>query len=197
MKANAGEATRPEDIQGHPAPVAGKYHLQIKACNDSRVKKDGSPLHSTIFQLEVLDGNVPGQVGKEMPWFVRLGENGEETDEYCGQISRLAMATGLIAPKGHPNYIPGGREITADEFDGQQFVASWEDWSSGAKKGQQIGNRGLATWSVDSPEVADVPKNQAAIKLWREAMGQTAPPPPANNPPNGQPPADSQGDLLL
>jgi len=195
MKANAGEATRPEDIQGKPQPVAGKYHVQITECNDSRVRKDGTPLHNTIFQLEVLDGTVPGQVGKEMPWFVRLGENGEETDEYCGIIGRLCLATGLIAGKGQSGYIPGGRDVQPEEFAGQQCVIEWEEWSSKGKHGFQVANRGLAVWSVDSPEIADVPKNLAAVKLWRDSRAANTPP-AQQNPPAGTV-TGGQTDLLL
>lgn len=163
MRANAGSADKPDDIQGKPQPIPGKYHVVITECNDSRKKRDGSAFNNTVFQLEVLAGTVPGQEGKEMPLFARLGDDGEETEEYCGVISRLAMACGILKPRE-------SKELSAEDFINQQFVVGWEGYIGKDKKEHfSVANFGLATWGVNDEAVRDVPKNLAAIKLWREA----------------------------
>lgn len=171
MRANAGNAEKPDDIQSKPQPPAGKYHVVCNRCNDARVKKDGTPFNNTIFELQVLSGTVPGQTGKEMTMFARLGDNGEETNEYCGVISRLAMACGILKPRE-------SRDITAEEFQGQQFVIGWESYIGKDKKEHFcVADFGLATWGVNDEAVRDVPKNLEAIKLWREASGNNQQPP--------------------
>ena len=166
MRAKAGNAEKASDIAGKPQPVAGKYHVAITHVNDSRTKKDGSRLDCTIFEMEALAGTVPGQEGKELVMYARLGENGEENDEYCGVISRLALACGVLKPKEE-------RDIQAEEFENCQCVVEWESYIGKDKKEHfAVAKFGLGTWGVNDAEVADVPKNLDALRIWREETGQ-------------------------
>ena len=167
MKVKSGNAEKASDIQGKPQAVPGKYHVTWSHVNDSRVKKDGSPLNATIFEGEVLGGTVPGQEGKTLTLYARLGKNGEETDEYCGVVSRLALSCGLLTGKNQE------KEISGEDFENQQCIVEWESYMGKDNKEHfSVAQFGLATWGVNDAEVADVPRNTDAIRLWREATGQ-------------------------
>jgi hypothetical protein len=168
MKVNTQNYQTESDVKGTDrVAVPGFFHCNMVGANDSRVKKDGSPLNATIFEGEVLAGTVPGQEGKKVVLYYSLGENGEENDEYTGKVSRLAMACKLIGG-GQPD-----RNLQAEDFDGSQFVVRIDEFTSKGKKGHSVGDFGLAVWGVDNPEVASVPKNLEAIRLWKEARGIT------------------------
>lgn len=165
MRASAKNAQSESDLKGKPAPVAGLYHVTITKVNDSRVKKDGSPLNATVVEFEVLAGSVPGQEGKEVAQFYYLGDEGQETAEYCEKVSRLCMAAGLLKPGEE-------KDIDAADLENCQVVIEMADYTTKAgKTGVNIKNFGLAIWGVNHPDVASVPKNHEAIRLWNEARG--------------------------
>ncbi len=165
MKASAKGYQSESDVQGKPKPVAGLYHCMITGVNDSRVKKDGSALNATIVEFEVLAGSVPGQEGKSVTQFYHLSENGEENAEYCEKVSRLCMAAGILKPGEE-------KDVDAADLEKCQVVIKMSDYTSKGKAGVSIDNFGLGVWGVGHPDVAAVPKNMDAIKLWRDATGQ-------------------------
>jgi len=167
MRASAKGHTSEDDFKGKPVPVPGTYHVIITSVNDSRTKKDGSPLDATIVEMEVLAGTVPGQEKKTITAFYNLDDNGEETAEYCEKISRLCMAAGILKAGEE-------RDVDPEGLKDQQVVVRYEEYTTKAgKKGASIGNFGLDVWGINHPEMASVPKNQDAIRLLRENRGKS------------------------
>lgn len=167
MKASATNYKSESDVQGKPAPVAGKYHMDIASVNDTRRKKDGGVLPYTIVEYEVLNGTVPGQEGKKVTQFIELDENGNETADYIEKATRLCLAAGILKPGEE-------RDVDAKELEHCQVVVGVEVWESKKTKKSStgVGDYGMAIWSVDNADVADVPKNKDAIRLWKEGNGQ-------------------------
>ena len=165
MKVNTQHYQNENDVKGKPKPVAGKYHVLITHAKDPTDK-----FFAVVLECEVLAGTVPGQESKAVTVFLNMSDTGEETAEYCAKCSRWCMAAGLIG---------GGqaeREISASELEGCQVVIEVIEFNSKkttSGKDTGIGEFGLAVWSVDNPEVASVPKNTDALRLWNEARGVT------------------------
>ena len=167
MKASGKGYASESDIKGKPAPVDGLYHCTIPHVNDSRTKKDGSPLNATIVEFEVLAGTVPGQEGKTVTQWFNLADDGTENAEYFEKVSRLCMAAGLLKPGE-------AKEIDGKDLENCQVIikaANYKKRDGGTGCG--IADYGLAIWGINHPEVASVPKNLDAVRLWREATGQT------------------------
>jgi hypothetical protein len=166
MKVDTQQYQNESDVKGKPKPVVGKYHVLITHAKDPTDK-----FFAVVLECEVLAGTVPGQEGKAVTVFLNMSDAGEETAEYCAKCSRWCMAAGLIG---------GGqaeREISATELEGCQVVIEVIEFKSkkmASGKDTGIGEFGLAVWSVDNPEVASVPKNLDAIRLWNEDRGRTA-----------------------
>jgi len=173
MKASAKNVQSESDMKGKPIPADGFHHVTIIHVNDSRVKKDGSVFPYTVVEFEVLAGSVPGQEDKTVSQFYALGQNGEETAEYCEKVSRLCLAAGILKPGEE-------KDVDLSDLENAQVVIKSQSYE---KKDKTIGcglaDYGLGVWGVGHPEVASVPKNSEAIRLWREANG-----PPAGG--NGQ-----------
>ena len=165
MKASAKGYQSESDVKGKPAPVDGFYHATISHVNDSRVKKDGSALNATIVEFEVLAGSVPGQEGKTVTQWFQLDDNGNESAEYCEKVSRLCMAAGLLRPGEE-------KDIDAADLENCQVVIKVQNYVKKDKTtGCGVADYGLAVWGVNHPDVAAVPKNLDAIRLWNEARG--------------------------
>jgi hypothetical protein len=166
MKASAKGYNSESDIKGKPAPVDGLYHVTISHVNDTRTKKDGSALNATTVEFEVLAGTVPGQEGKVVTQWYNLDDSGHETAEYGEKVSRLCMAAGLLKPGEE-------KDIDASDLQGCQVVIKAANYKKrDGRTGCGIADYGLAIWSITHPEVASVPKNLDAVRLWREATGQ-------------------------
>lgn len=160
---SAKEATSHNDIKGKQRPLPGKYHVAISHWDEKFEKVDAVKVTFTV-----LDGDVPGQVGRELQesFFVKDQEGNWSTD----RIARLAMCIGLLKP---------GEELDADLTDaaiGRQLVIEiasreYEDKKEKDSNGKpvkkttvNIANGGYATWPVDDPLVAAVPKNSNALR---------------------------------
>jgi len=169
MKASAKGYQSESDVKGKPAPVDGHYHATISNVNDSRVRKDGSPLNATIVEFEVLAGSVPGQEGKTVSQWYNLDDQGNETAEYCEKVSRLCMAAGILKPGEE-------KDVDAADLENCQVIIKVQNY---AKKtggtGCGLADYGLGVWGVNHPDVASVPKNLEAIRLWNEDRGVGAP----------------------
>jgi hypothetical protein len=167
MKASAKGYQSESDVKGKPAPVDGFFHTTIVHVNDSRTKKDGSPLNATIVEFEVLAGSVPGQEGKTVTQWFQLDDNGNESAEYCEKVSRLCMAAGLLRPGEE-------KDIDAADLENCQVVIKVQNYVKKDKTtGCGVADYGLAVWGVNHPDVASVPRNHDAIRLWNEARGVT------------------------
>jgi hypothetical protein len=168
MKASAKGYQSESDVKGKPAPVDGFFHTTIAHVNDSRTKKDGSPLNATIVEFEVLAGSVPGQEGKTVTQWFQLDDNGNENAEYCEKVSRLCMAAGLLRPGEE-------KDIDAGDLENCQVIIKVQNYTKKTGgTGCGLADYGLGVWGVNHPDVAAVPKNLDAIRLWREATGQPA-----------------------
>ena len=110
-------------------------------------------------------GRVRSPARKARPLRIgSLGDNGEETAEYCEKVSRLCIAAGCCQA--------GRRETSTRQT--WRTAKSW--WSGNVH--QQVRQAGLQhrqfrldVWGVNHPDVAAVPKNLDAIRLWNEARG--------------------------
>ena len=130
------------------------------------MKKDGSPLNATIVEFEVLTGSVPGQEHKTVTQWFHLDDNGNEDAEYCEKVSRLSMAAGILKPGEE-------KDIEASDLENCQVVIKVQNYKKkDGTTGCGVADYGLAIWGVNHPDVASVPKNLDAIRLWRETTGQ-------------------------
>lgn len=183
MRADASQYKSENDIQGKPRPVPGVYHVAVSSTDDSRAKVKG-----TKIELEVLGGTVPGQEGKVIEQILWLDDNGNETEKHV----RFCMAIGLIQPGATRDFdfdaeAPGRQcVVRVEEVEGKK------DGKATGKKYLQIANYGLDVWSVNNPEVANVPKNPKALALLN---GGQAPQQQQQRPPaQPQQPAAAGGD---
>ena len=165
MKASAKGYQSESDVKGKPAPVDGHYHVTISNVNDSRARKDGSPLNATIVEFEVITGSVPGQEGKTVSQWYNLNDQGVETAEYCEKVSRLCMAAGILKPGEE-------KDVDAADLENCQVIIKVQNY---AKKtggtGCGLADYGLGVWGINHPDVASVPKHLDAIRLWNEVRG--------------------------
>ncbi len=107
----------------------------------------------------------------------------------------MAMCIGLLAP---------GQEIDEDLTSkalGRQLVIEvvereYTDKNSGdKKKALDLANFGYATWAVDDPLVADVPKNANALKNRAAGSPQTTATNNGTKQPQQQPAASGWDDV--
>jgi len=172
---DASDVKGETDVKGREAPDPGIYHGIVNHVDDSQDKYD-----AVIVDLEVLagerriSGRSPGepvdQRGRSLRHMMFL--EGEKGKDYGDKHLRFALAVGLIKPGEQ-------KDVDWNEAVGRQLVFAVEKRAGKDKKtGEEreytnVGNYGLDLWSVGNPEVADVPKDEAALKLM-QGGGQAA-----------------------
>lgn len=140
-----------DDIAGLRWLLAGRYHVIVQAVDDSFAKYD-----KIIVTFQALAGTTPNQVGHTIREYFAV------SDKAMDRLKRFAMATGLLLPR------EAKKRVDFRQAEGRQLVIEVEDHeynddAGNAKKGTRIGYLGM--WSVGNPAVADVPKDEAALKL--------------------------------
>jgi len=159
------------DVQGRQPPVNGVYHGVVNHVDASFDKYD-----AVIADLEVLagkpdDDGAGDQRGRQLRHMMFLDDEGNYGDKHL----RFALATGLIKPGE-------ARDVDWNTAQGRQLVFGVEKRAGKSKKdGEEreytnVSNFGLDLWSVGNPEVASVPKDEAALKMM---AGGSAPAPAA------------------
>lgn len=152
------------DINGRTPPEPGSYHVIV-----SHVDASGDQFDGIAVTFQVLAGTVEGMEGRTLNQRFYYDK---ETGEYQDSHVRLALASGLIEPDSEA-------DVDWDELVGRQLVIGIEKRSGKDKEGNEkmytnIGNFGLAVWSVKNPAVEGVPKDKAAIKKGRELVASGA-----------------------
>jgi len=183
---SAKEVSSPNDLKGKQRPQPGKYHVFITHWDEACKEKD-----QLVVGFTVIDGTTPGQTGRELQTSMLFHD--KDGKDLTDRITRLAMCIGLLAP---------GQEIDEDLTSkalGRQLVIEvvereYTDKNSGdKKKAIDLANFGYATWAVDDPLVADVPKNANALKN-RNATGSQSTATASNGTKQPQQPAASGWD---
>lgn len=144
------------DVKGRQPPEPGIYHGVVQYADDSQDRHS-----AVIVDLEVLAGKPTDQKGRVLRHMMFLEDRGNYNDKHL----RFALATGIIKP---------GEEKDVDwkDTEGRQLVFAVEKRPGKDKNGEEreytnVSNFGLDLWSVGNEEVADVPKDEAAIKLMQ------------------------------
>ena len=143
-------------LEGPPEP--GSYHVIVTNVDASTQKFDGI---GVTFQ--VLAGTVEDMEGRTLNQRFLFNK---ETGDYQESHVRLALAAGLIEPDSEG-------EVDWGDLVGRQLVIGVErrlgkDKEGNEKEYTNVGNYGLDVWSIGNAEVANVPKDKAALKRGRE-----------------------------
>ncbi len=165
MKTHLGNAADVTDLQTKPHPEIGFAHVTVANVNDSRTTTTGKPFNGTKVEFEILAHSVPGQEGKKWEEIYWLDKNGQETDNYLQAMSALCFSAGLLK-RGDPD-----RDVQPEELENCQVIVEVEERKSDGKTYFGIKDMGRKVWPVEHPDVAAVPKNLDAIRLWNEARG--------------------------
>ena len=151
------------DVKGRQPPDPGTYHGVVQFADASYEKHN-----AVIVDLEVLAGTPTDQKGRVLRHMAFLDEEGNYSDRHL----RLALATGIIEPGQ-------AKDVEWQDTVGRQVIFQVERRPGKDKEGEpreylNVAHFGLAIWSVGNPEVADVPKDEAALKLLQSAAPAAA-----------------------
>lgn len=153
---SAKGASGETDFKGFVPVEPGLYHAFIA---DAVTAEENERVNADNVTFQVITGKVPGQEGRQ----VRGGYfRDKETNEFQDQHVRLALATKFMLP---------GQEVaefSVKHLIGRQCVIRVTQRKDGDKTYTDVGNRGFDVWGVDNPEVADVPKDAAALKQFAD-----------------------------
>jgi hypothetical protein len=151
-----------DDIAGNARPVPGRYHavvkdvkFQIKTPEKVIEVEEDEPFEKVVVTFEALKGTVPGQENRELPEYFATSERAIE------RLRRLAIVLELLKP-GEKE-----KQIRFSEAVGRQLVIEVEDneYEKAGKTIKSVRVAYLGFWSVGNKEVADVPKDENALKL--------------------------------
>jgi len=144
----------------------GIYHCLVQSILNGETPK-GTAIDGFCITLEVLAGNVEGQVGKtiNLTYFnPKINDSEKKAKLTKQQRSKLFIATNLLDPSRKGQSV----KISLDQAKDQQLVARFEvdDYHSGEGKTYlQIANAELDVWHVDDPNAKSCPKNEKALAL--------------------------------
>ena len=166
------EGIKSENDIGGDRPKPGRYLTVINDVDETFEKNS-----SVVIGFRVLSGTTPGQEKKVHVEYFSVSEAA------LPRLVRLGLACGLIPPNDPPRErefveaigLPVVIEIISEEYQG--------------KTKTKISFAGM--WSVNNPEVADVPKDAEALKLL--AVPSISPP---DDSVSAAPPAKSWSDVL-
>lgn len=174
MRLNSSGVNNENDVVGFRPPAPGRYHVVVKSVDESFEK-----IEAVIVEFEVLSGTVPGQktlVHREAMFL----QNHEPTS----QILRFALVTGLLQ---------AGTEADVDfqHAVGRQLVIGVDKRKSKKddKEYTNISGYGLDMWSLNNPEVADVPRQPNPMERQQTQPPQQQIPPAQSMQPQQQMPA--------
>jgi len=137
----------------------GTYHFQIMDVKESQGPK-GNLIDGFTFTLSVLAGTVKSEVGKT---FNLTMFKPKLTEKDGGKFSRLKQTALLVACNlVDPTALGKRVSIELRTAIGHQFVARLERDEQNTK---YVRVSGADTWHVDDPRAANVPKDDAALKL--------------------------------
>jgi len=147
------------DLKGRQAPERGIYHGIVNHADGSYDKHD-----AVIVDLEVLAGKPADQRGRSVRHMMFLDKEGNYGDHHL----RFAMAVGLIGP-GEQKDVDWEKAVGRQLLFGVEKRAGKDKKTGEDREYTNVGNFGYDVWSVNSPdpEVADVPKDEAALKLMQ------------------------------
>jgi hypothetical protein len=164
VRCDASGKTSESDFGGD-LPLPGRYLAAVDVADDSFEKGDTVYIRFEVIsgrQFDKPDAAPADQRGRKIAEYFSVEDN------WLWKLSRFAVAAKILKPGE-------SRDVSfKDEAPGRLLVIEIEDneyEKDGVKKTKRrIPKNGF--WSVDNPEVADVPKDEAALKLWRQ--GQAA-----------------------
>ena len=135
------------DLSSGPKDVtqAGTYHCQILGTRTITTKT--SKL-CDVIDLEVLAGTEPGQEGNRITCFLTRRDGVGDAQWSDGHI-RWAWATGVLKEGQSIDFYP-------DMLRGKQIIV--EVVRQKDSQFSEVADRGFSVWTLDSPEVASVPK---------------------------------------
>lgn len=173
MHMNSTGVTNENDIHGFRSPQPGRYLAVVKNVDESYSKGDWIGV-----EFEILAGTVPGQEGMKHTENMFLRDGGA-SDQHV----RFAIVTGLLQAGTEA-------EVNLQNAVGRQLIIGLEKRKSknNDKEYTNIGDYGMAMWSLTNPEVADVPRLPPAGQQAASPQGQQ-PQQTYQQPPQGQPQA--------
>jgi len=148
---------------------AGQYHFVITAIDESPTDRNDKMVDAIELSLTVLSGTDSGQKKKKLSGqgtrLTNPNEGHRDGGEFCARIqARLALAVGIL-----PDAKPGEMvDIDWQAAIGQQIVAFVkEDHYKDSNDNPRISYKidGAHIYGVGDPDVAHVPKDEAALKL--------------------------------
>lgn len=149
-----------DDIQGNARPLPGLYHVVVKDVDETFHKHE-----KVIIDFEVLAGTTPDQEGRVITEFFAI------TEKALPRLQRLAIVLRVLKPGEPP------RSVEFGDTCGRFLVIEVEE-NKYEKDGKTIvGVRisFMGFWSMANKAVADVPKNEEAMKLDSGGQGESPP----------------------
>jgi hypothetical protein len=150
--------------EGHRRIDEGLYHAQITDGTQSESGDD-------VFDAEILEGTEKGCIGMVQKFFFKDNDAGKV------RLSRFCVVAGVLSPETLDKAVNGEATIDFDEIlpklIGAQIVfkirhGKYKDKDTGETKDTSYTD----IFNVNSPEVADIPKDANALKSL--ASGQPA-----------------------
>jgi hypothetical protein len=152
VRLGAKDVRSEDDVQGTKLPKPGRYHVVVARVDESMEKGD-----KIIVTFEVLAGTLPGQEDSQITeWF-------STTEKALPRLKRFALAVGILKPGDEE------KEITFVDATNRDLVVEVEDHTYTNKDGvekKSVRIPWVSFWSTDNAAVADVPKSEAALKLF-------------------------------
>ncbi len=170
MQINTQGVKDPHEIGGGTGPTPGKYHVLVKAVDETF---SNPKLPNLIpIEFEILHGTIPGQKGRTHRELFSVEPKNVD------RLKRLAMILGLIGPGEQKN-------VVFAEGIGRQCIIEIEANTYEGKTRNQIPYFRAGIWAIGNPDIKDVPLDQTMLQLH----GQGA----RIAPPGGQPAAPASG----
>lgn len=178
---NAQTAKSEDDFSGRSHVDAGKYHVAVNACQEAPSRKKGTPGVEIEFQI-LADGVSPdekttigGQTGKTISaFFAAVGDTDENTQRCMNNLTRLALAVGILAP---------GTAAEPDwgEAVGRELVILVKDDVKDKVKTGYTSVDWFGFWSLGNKAVVNVPKDLGTPGMQQLAKAGGS----VNHPANG------------
>jgi hypothetical protein len=166
-----------DDLGGNTRPLAGRYHVVVKDVDETFEKFD-----KVVVEFEVLAGTTPDQEGRTISEFFSLSEKA------LVRLQRLAIVLGLLKPDEEE------KEVEFVQGEGRQLVIEVEDneYEKDGEKKKGVRVSFLGMWSLANKQVADVPRDEEAVKVSQLRQAEEKAPAPAKE--DEKAPAASSSD---
>ena len=187
-----GTGTTADDLKDSGGFVSkpGYYHVDLR--ERTLVQKENEPAHVKLMFV-VEGGEHADQIGKQLShrlylqkWEYKLDEKGEVVKEKKHRTSdggeyEAKVKTGRVLPlepddfatKGNIRFFVGLGLLSDEQAVGKKFKLPLSKLNPGLQCIVKAGKDGIEfnkTYTLDSPEVEGVPKNEEMANIWRAGV---------------------------